>query len=218
MSNYERIATCRESQCYLCRVVSAANLPNVVLCLIGLGAVWAALSTLNAIKRQAATMERQLILTQRPKIIVRGFYFNEIHAGESTATGIKVGSRCFGRFFIANSGGSDAHINEIYRMVWIVPVDGPLTAKPVYENQVAEHHKITIRPGQAGMWEFGRADALLPETRQDLHFGNAKLYVIGWIDYSDDLGISRRMAFCRRYHPSKDRFLPKRDAYYEYSE
>lgn len=54
----EAIHSCRESQGYLCRVVAPANLPNIGLFFIGLGAVWAALFTLGAVRSQTDALIR----------------------------------------------------------------------------------------------------------------------------------------------------------------
>jgi hypothetical protein len=55
----ETIQACRESQGYLCRLFSAANLPALLLVFIGIGGIWAAIRTLNVIERQANLMEAQ---------------------------------------------------------------------------------------------------------------------------------------------------------------
>jgi hypothetical protein len=52
VSEYGTIQTCRESQCYLCRVTSPANLPNIILVLVGLIGIIAAFGTLNTIQAQ----------------------------------------------------------------------------------------------------------------------------------------------------------------------
>jgi hypothetical protein len=44
------------------------------------------------------------------------------------------------------------------------------------------------------------------------------LYVMGWIDYSDDLKVARRTSFCRRYDPSRQRFVAVDDPDYENAE
>jgi hypothetical protein len=52
----QAIAAACEPNAYFCRLFSAANLPTVLLVLIGAGAVWAALRTLVAIEKQADAM------------------------------------------------------------------------------------------------------------------------------------------------------------------
>jgi hypothetical protein len=44
------------------------------------------------------------------------------------------------------------------------------------------------------------------------------LYVVGWADYIDDLGISRRFAFCREYIADVFRFFPVDDPDHEYAD
>lgn len=58
-SEQEAIAAACEPNGYFCRLFGPANLPTVLLVLIGIGATWAALRTLWAIERQAALMEAQ---------------------------------------------------------------------------------------------------------------------------------------------------------------
>jgi hypothetical protein len=47
---------------------------------------------------------------------------------------------------------------------------------------------------------------------------SGELFVLGWIGYTDDIGIYKNMWFCRKYDPSKDRFRPVDDPDYEYAE
>ena len=44
------------------------------------------------------------------------------------------------------------------------------------------------------------------------------LYVMGWVDYFDELGTRRRTAFCREFIPNKGRFFPVSDPDYEHEE
>jgi hypothetical protein len=188
-----------------------ANWPLVVIG--GLG-VWAALKTLAAIKRE-------LVLTQRPRITVRNFYFSKMKgtgAIYSVPSGIEVGSVCSGQFYIANSGGSRACIQEIDCRVWVDEEDGPLPAKRPYEGEMGMQEKKVLLSGQSIPYLFSRANPLQFNTPTRLGFKSANLYVLGWIGYTDDLGIYRRMGFCRRYDTSKDRFLPVDDADYEYED
>jgi hypothetical protein len=60
----EAIQACRESQGYFCRILAPANIPNILLVLVGIGAILAALGTLSAIQRQADLMERQTVATE----------------------------------------------------------------------------------------------------------------------------------------------------------
>jgi hypothetical protein len=44
------------------------------------------------------------------------------------------------------------------------------------------------------------------------------LYRWGWIDYTEELKITRRIAFLRRYDPPKDRLFSLGDADHEYAD
>jgi hypothetical protein len=41
------------------------------------------------------------------------------------------------------------------------------------------------------------------------------VYIMGWIEYVDDLGFERRTAFCRKFDPSTSRFVAISDPDYE---
>ncbi len=41
------------------------------------------------------------------------------------------------------------------------------------------------------------------------------IYVMGWIDYTDESGIPRRTVFCRKYHFDERRFVPVKNPDYE---
>ena len=45
----------------------------------------------------------------------------------------------------------------------------------------------------------------------------SSLYFFGYIDYLDNIGNKRRVAFCRRYIPEEERFITVQDENYEYS-
>ena len=91
----------------------------ISLLLLGAGAigVWAAWRTLKAIEAQTVATQKTLILTQRPRIVVRAFYFSEIKSvgsAYSPSNGVDEGSWCTGQYYIQNCGGTDARIREIY--------------------------------------------------------------------------------------------------------
>jgi len=62
---------------YLYRLFSADNLPNILLFLAGVAGIIVAIRTLQMIKRQTEITEKTLVLTQRPRIVVKTFYFSE---------------------------------------------------------------------------------------------------------------------------------------------
>jgi len=48
-----------DSESYLCRLIAPANLPNIYLVLVGIGGIFAAIGTLDILKRQTNAIERQ---------------------------------------------------------------------------------------------------------------------------------------------------------------
>jgi hypothetical protein len=168
---------------------------------------------------------KTLVLTQRPRIVVRAFFFSEIRGvGGIThvSNRIEAGSFCTGQYYIENCGGTDARIREIYSEVYIAE---NLPMRRPYEGKEGSKEEKTLRPGTSAVYLFGRMTPLEDSTHQSLISprnvigSNAKFfYVLGWIGYTDDLGIYRITAFCRRYDLAKDRFVPVDDADYEYAD
>jgi hypothetical protein len=186
--------------------------------IVGIGAIFAALLTLRAIWRQTVATEKTLVLTQRPKIVVRTFYFSEPRAigGLSRIPKeIEAGSLCSGQFYIANLGGTKATTQEIYSTVFIAP---GLPMKRPYEGLEGSTEKKTFQPGQSEPYLFGLKTPLDDSTANEIYNYGTNLYVLGWIGYTDDLGIWRITAFCRQYDTSKKRFVPVDNADYESSD
>ena len=47
---------------------------------------------------------------------------------------------------------------------------------------------------------------------------NLNVFILGWIEYRDDVKCKRRMAFCRRFDTMTNRFVPVDDCDYEHAE
>ena len=86
----------------------------------------------------------------------------------------------------------------------------------------------TLSPGQSGTAIFDTAQTrsgkttMGPEAPEVLRCRGWNLWVMGWIDYVDDLMITRRTAFCREYRThqgaSEGRLYPVDDTDYEHEE
>jgi len=80
----------------------------------------------------------------------------------------------------------------------------------------------TLQPGEATQAEFG--DKLGPEAKDISSFSdNWRLYVMGWVEYTDASNIKRRTVFCREWRqprgPDDPRFFPvKGEPDYEHEE
>ncbi|MGC1291453.1 MAG: hypothetical protein WA855_09245 [Candidatus Acidiferrales bacterium] len=67
----EAISAACEPGGYFCRLFSAANLPAVLLVFLGIGGIWAALKTLNVIKRQTRSIHHQAVQVRKQTPILR---------------------------------------------------------------------------------------------------------------------------------------------------
>jgi len=193
---------------YFRRLISPGNLPNVGLFFVGIGGIIAALLTLRAIRQE-------LVLTQRPRIYVRNLYFSEITGTHPISSGMQVGSSLIGQFYIVNNGGTAAHIREFYcdtRVEHYLPMKRP------YEGKDGVKQRETILPGRSTPRTFSRIQPLAESERVDIQQRRKDLYVLGWIEYVDDLKIRRRMSFCRKYDFGKQRFVRVKDPDYEHSD
>jgi hypothetical protein len=92
-----------------------------------------------------------------------------------------------------------------------------------YEGQQIETiiPPIKLEPGQSLPVPFTSRQAMGSEGDDIRTFAVGwRLYVMGWINYSDDLNNLRRTAFCREYRQipgsSGGRFFPVDDPDYEH--
>lgn len=189
---------------------------NAILAIVGFIGIVIAIITLIKIHRQTEIAARTLVLTQRPRIEVRTFYFSQSRGVglPDPPSGISEASFAEGQFYIVNTGGTRAIIKEIVCKVFIW--GGILPAKRPYEGEIGSQEEKVLEAGQSTFYLFGlMGDLIDTETSNSLRLGVQKLYVLGWIGYTDDLGIYRITHYCRRYDPSKGRFSSVDDIEYE---
>jgi hypothetical protein len=182
----------------------------------------AAADSVAAINRQAGIMERQtaaiekdLVLTQRPKIYVRNFYFSSPTGRLQNSVGVTAGSFLDGQFYIVNYGGTPAHLVESYCEVFL---DISLPMERPYEGKDGGKELEIIQPGASTPRLFRRATPLTAPERMDIQQGQKHLYILGWVEYLDDVGTRRRMAFCRLYNFGTRRFTPVNNTDYEHQD
>jgi hypothetical protein len=94
-----------------------------------------------------------------------------------------------------------------------------------YEGQEVETvvPPYKLEAGQSSPITFQSRNIMGPEGDDIRVFaGNWRLYVMGWIEYTDDLDNHRRTTFCREYREipggSGGRFFPVDDPDYEHEE
>jgi hypothetical protein len=99
---------------------------------------------------------------------------------------------------MVNTGGTRAIIREsvcrTYIGEWHLPMRRP------YEGEQSTRQRQAIQPGESIPFAFAHSGALEADVVKDiLASGRLNFFVLGWIRYTDDLNISRFMAFCRMY-------------------
>jgi hypothetical protein len=178
---------------------------------------------------EAATLEanaaqRMLVLTQRPKLRVRNVvvkYPIPIHRPPFVL--FEPGQPVSGQFYVVNIGGTVARIVvgdcRVYWTEQGLPMERP------YEGQEVEMMMppIKLEAGQSAPINFASRQVMGAEGSHIRTFaGKWRLYVLGWIEYTDDLNNPRRTAFCREYRqiPGSPggRFFPIDDPDYEHEE
>jgi hypothetical protein len=163
---------------------------------------------------QAEDLRQTRILQHRPRLHVRNIVMHK--------PWFQRGSPIRGQFYVSNIGGMRAHVVGSHcEVLWNVnglPMECPYEGKDANQPIL---DKPTIAAGSNATGIF-TSD---PNFRFDVTpTGNDpeghKLYVLGWIEYWDDLAIRRRTAFCREFRQSDGsaRFYPVADPDYEYEE
>ncbi len=168
--------------------------------------------SLDITKESVDLAKKELILTQRPILRVSTIIISRtVLSGEKPGL-VAIGKPVNGQFYVANVGGTPATITNIG--CWVHAFSTPLPMKRPYEG---ENGNITItqilNPGESTPITF--ISEPLGVDHQSVMVGTFRIYVMGWIEYRDDLKINRRLNFCRVYRATDGRFFPVDDTDYE---
>lgn len=155
----------------------------------------------------AATSRKALVATFRPKLVVRRISLSDAFPGRP----LKV------EWIVANIGGTPGTITESNATIRI---SGPRILEPIPEwsNETDSMGNVRVLPG-AGLTFIKFSDQDLVEWEDDAQSVlQAFTYFMGYIQYRDEIGILRFMAFCRRYNRQTRRFDIVDDPNYEYGD
>jgi hypothetical protein len=185
---------------------------------------WVALKTLGALERQASIARDTLVLTQRPKLIVRNVVLKSPLKEPPPVPDpwLYNGARLSGQFYVVNVGGTPATITESgCWVVWKVnrqELAGLPMERP-YESLSANNPvRGTLNPGKSAPGTF-QSDDFLGDEIDPIREGLWPLYVMGWVEYTDERRVKRRTAFCRKYDANRRRFFAvEDDPDYEHAE
>jgi len=171
--------------------------------------------------RQNRIINQSLILTHRPRLIIKRLTVDEPGRGALLAASrdkdppFKPTEPIHGRLLLVNTGASDATIiGSECRVVSTGEPEAIAREVPPHMAPVtilaSANDRIT--PGEIRECRFeGRGPATGQYAAAIEGKFNLNLYVLGWIEYRDRFGIVRRTSFCRRYLPDLLKFEPIKD-------
>lgn len=178
--------------------------------------------TAEAVRTQAETMRQELILAQRPKLRIRNVItknFPDL---------FEIGKPISGQLYIVNVGGMPAKITNIG--CWVKCLRGGLPMERPYEGENPNYpNPISTKLLVGQSFPLNFTGDVMGETYNLFLKGSPfyMLYVMGYVEYVDDIGTFRRTVFCREYRLQKlisgqlggvKRFFPVDDPDYEAEE
>jgi hypothetical protein len=190
---------------YLARLLSAENLPNDLLVLVGVIATVIAICTLKNIGRQTDHM----VNSERAWVLISVVHPPDIIS--TTAPGTALPANHF-VFDIVNTGRTVARLIELRGGSKLVRPEERLPEQPQYSIATAE---ATIGYSYGGVLapnaSLGRLNIAIDQsinldTFNDIRNYRVMLYVYGFIRYFDFAKEERRLQFSYRYIPSGFRF------------
>jgi hypothetical protein len=167
----------------------------------------------------------ELVANYRPRLRVRNIVITPTNEANTRELGIfHPNMPVSGQFYVVNVGGSAATITQSRCIVFWN--DGGLPMKRPYEGATGDNQvpRIKLEPGQSTLGLFMSEDAL--DQRANTIGTNVihalHLFVMGWIEYTDDRQIKRRTSFCREFEKrggfAEGRFYAVNDPDYEHEE
>jgi hypothetical protein len=147
---------------------------------------------------------RDFLATHRPRLRVRNFVLKPSDYDPA--------GPWMGQFYVSNVGGTEAKIvNSHCEAVRLrdLPMERP------YEGRLGNNPIGGFLPSGSS-----RPAIFLAPSDLARNISGGELYLMGWIDYLDDVGIHRRTAFCRHYTKRDGglRFYAVDDPDYEHEE
>jgi hypothetical protein len=176
------------------------------------------------IRADSATRQT-LVLTQRPRVRVRNIVVNPHNRALVHRIGLfQPDHPVAGQFYLSNVGGTGARITDSLCVVFWS--ESGLPMRRPYEDAKANAAVANARlePDQSAIGTFSSSDSL--DARGNTVGSNTihalRLFVMGWVEYRDDIGVTRRTAFCHEFQRrggfAEGRFYPVDDRDYEHEE
>jgi hypothetical protein len=186
----------------------------------------AASETADAVKKSADAAQasadaarESIILTHRPKIIVRDMVIAWLPLLKRGTCVKKLNETQFddwqlaGAFYMVNAGNQDATVVSLEQFL---SFDDFLPFEQPHENGVRKFIKIKLKPGESKRISFHPIAIGNPDTRT-LTIGVA-MTAIGRLTYEDEIGNRRETGFARKFEMKRQRFIAMDDPDYEYAD
>jgi len=209
---------CAHANSYLCLVLTTGNLPTIYLVLIGVGGIVVGIYTLQNISRQTDLLQKEFVVTHRPKLIIRIVWLEK-----GTVVGVlgQADKPWTVHYIIANTGGSRARVSGM--SVNIIVFDHGLPPRYLFYRENPGSDDFFIEAGEQKPFSMALPDqmvAWLKTFNQSRHiFRDANfIYFTGCIPFYDNNGLMRFTGFCRHYEVEIGRFSVFADPDYEYSD
>lgn len=190
------------------------ELTTILLVGFNTALIWFTHRSLLETRRTNELARKTLLITQRPKLIVRNVSlkpFTSTHEPPNPQL-IRGDQPVSGQLYLSNQGGTTATLTASHCLVWWQR--GPLPHLRPYEGADANNFvgiRQKIEPGDALTFFFSSTPRVIaPEEANQLWQGGEgwHLWVMGWVEYMDELPRPGKMAFCRVFDKVQNRFLP----------
>jgi hypothetical protein len=173
----------------------------------------------DAAKKSADAARESIILTHRPKIVVRDMVVAWPALVKRGTCVKKLNENQFdewqlgGAFYIVNTGNQSATVVSLEQFM---SFDDFLPFERPVESGVRKFVAIKLKPGESKRIPFHPIAIGTPDTRT-LTFG-VPMTAIGRIVYEDELGNQRETGFARKFEMKRQRFIAMDDHDYEYAD
>ena len=186
----------------------------------------AAQESADAAHDSVVATNKSFIATHRPKLTTR-FFFVPNGVGRGIVPII-------GNFLVFNTGESQAILRRSYSEV-VFADNLPARSAAYVIGEGATDVTQALAPGESRALDFptnvpeeytfkeysgihNRQDAAEKDPIRQKNWPWDNLFIVGWIEYMDEAGRSRKAGFCRKYDFVTKRFEVEEDPDYQYED
>jgi len=155
----------------------------------------------DAATSAANTARAALLNYARPRMVVRRLMLYPPKPGQNVLVRVE----------LANKGASVARIAEY----WCEVIVGP-TMPAWYPSNEPYREAPPLVAGQFTVLDATTDQPITEKEFFKLQSGDLSVFLVGQINYADDVGTMRQTGFARGYDPKSGRFVPVGDADYEF--